>query len=493
MREQLLHDLLDRRAKLSPSKTALRSGDQTWSYGRLRQLSLGMHGYLRDLGVDRGDRVLSLASASAVAIPLVYACSRGGLVYVPVSPELKPQQLRLIIEDCRPAVVVVDAATAGLAEEAAYDVRRIDIDELADVHRRSSAGRHRAAISCDPVCLIYTSGSTAAPKGVLSTHAQVLFAVKAIQSRLSYTSNDRVLCVLPQSFDYGLYQAFLTTDVGATLCLEPRAAVGASILATLERTGATVLPCVPTLAQILRLAVARSGEPPARLRMITNTGAPLAPVVIQDLTNLIPGLAVVRMFGLTECKRVAIMPLDRLGERLDSVGYPLEDTECYVVDEDGNRLPPGQVGELVVRGANVMSGYWNAPELTKQRFRRNVMGETLLWTGDLCHLDDDGYLYHHGRIDEQYKQNGFRVSAAEIEAAALDISGVLQAALIPPHNGDQACLVVVREPDLAVRDVVAQLADRVERSKLPQRTVFRDTLPMSVNGKVDKRQLRESL
>ncbi|MFE3544328.1 class I adenylate-forming enzyme family protein [Nocardia sp. NPDC059177] len=493
MREQLLHDLLDRRAKLSPSKIALCARDRSWSYGRVRQISLAIQGYLRDLGVERGDRVLTLASASAMAVPLAFACSRAGLVYVPVSPDLKPYQLRMIVDDCRPTVVVLESATNDLAADVAPDVPRIDIDELAEARRRPTPGRYRPAISCDPVCLIYTSGSTAAAKGVVSTHAQVLFATKAIQLRLNYTADDRVLCVLPQSFDYGLYQAFLTTDVGATLFLEPRESAGTAILATLERTRTTVLPCVPSLAQILRMAVTRSGEPPARLRMITSTGAALAPATIQDLTDLIPGLAVVRMFGLTECKRVAIMPMDQLDQRLDSVGYPLDDIECFVVDEQGNRLPPGHRGELVVRGANVMSGYWNAPDLTEQRFRRDYLGGTLLWTGDLCHLDEDGYLYHHGRIDEQYKQNGFRVSAAEIEGAALDIPGVCQAALIAPTDDQPACLVVVVQSDLTLRDIVVQLADRIERSKMPQRTLIRDKLPLNINGKVDKRLLRESL
>jgi acyl-CoA synthetase (AMP-forming)/AMP-acid ligase II len=302
-----------------------------------------------------------------------------------------------------------------------------------------------------------------------------------------------VLCCLPLSFDYGLYQVFLTTLAGATLCLESREAAGVAVLTTLQRTRATVLPCVPTLAQVLQLAVTRSGAPPVHLRMITSTGAALPASLIGELAALIPGVAVVRMFGLTECKRVAIMPLDELDQRLESVGYPLDDVECFIVDEAGNQLSAGEAGELVVRGANVMAGYWNAPELTRQRFRRNDLGETLLWTGDLCHMDDDGYLYHHGRIDEQYKENGYRVSAAEIEAAALDVPGVSQAALLPPLDGQGSCLVVSCHAKTTVGELVAQLAERIERDKLPRRTVLRDSMPLTLNGKIDKKTLRETL
>jgi amino acid adenylation domain-containing protein len=493
VREQLLHDMLDRRAKLSPSKIALRSGAETWSYGRLRQISIGMQNFLGDIGVERGDRVLVLASAHPTAVPLSFACSRLGAIYVPVSPMLTPYQLRMIVEDCAPTVVVADAGTTALADDAAAGIPRVDLGDLAAGRGRTGPARRSGVISQDPVCVIYTSGSTAAPRGVVSTHAQVMFATRAIQARLDYRSADTVLCCLPLSFDYGLYQAFLTTAAGAVLCLESRDSASVELLATLQRTRATILPCIPTLAQVLRIAVARSGAPPMHLRMITNTGAALAPSLVGELTALIPGVAVVRMFGLTECKRVAIMPLHELDQRLESVGAPLDDTECFIVDEAGAHLPPGEIGELVVRGPNVMAGYWNAPELTQERFRRNDLGETLLWTGDLCHLDADGYLYHHGRIDEQYKENGFRVSAAEIEAAALDLPAVSQAALLVPQDGQPSCLVVTCHSSTTVGELTAQLATRIQRDKLPRRTVLRESMPLTLNGKIDKKTLRESL
>jgi acyl-CoA synthetase (AMP-forming)/AMP-acid ligase II len=189
---------------------------------------------------------------------------------------------------------------------------------------------------------------------------------------------------------------------------------------------------------------------------------------------------------------VAIMPLDKLDERPESVGLPLGDTECFVVDEAGRRLPVGEVGELVVRGAHVMAGYWNAPELTAQRFRRDHLGEALLWTGDLCHLDEDGYLYHHGRIDEQYKEGGFRVSAAEIEAAARDVPGVEQAAVLVPVDHHESCLVVTGGC-LDQGTLVTDLMTRIDRDRMPRRVVLRESMPLTANGKIDKKTLRESM
>ena len=140
-----------------------------------------------------------------------------------------------------------------------------------------------------------------------------------------------------------------------------------------------------------------------------------------------------------------------------------------------------------------MAGYWNAPDLTRERFRRNEFGETHLYTGDLCHLDEDGYLYHHGRRDDQYKENGTRVSAAELEIAALDILGVSQAAALPPTSHTKSCLVVVGNEELSIPYVQAQLRERLERDKLPKDIVIVDSLPLTINGKIDKKALRERL
>jgi acyl-CoA synthetase (AMP-forming)/AMP-acid ligase II len=326
---------------------------------------------------------------------------------------------------------------------------------------------------------------------VVSTHAQVRFAVAAIHGRLGYRADDLVYCCLPLSFDYGLYQIFLSCAAGACLVLGGEQDAGPALLGRVRETRATIFPLVPGLASTLARLTERSGTAPERLRLVTNTGAALSGALSRRLRDLMPGLDVVPMFGLTECKRVSIEEPNADLVRPGSAGRPLPDTEVFAVDEAGRRLPAGETGELVVRGPHVMAGYWRAPELTARRFRRDGLGQPVLYTGDLCRLDKAGNVYFVGRDDDIYKQRGFRVSAVEVEAAALDVPGVDQAAVLLPDETHPARLVVTGA--VTTGTLAEELAARLERGKLPGGYVVTGRLPRNVNGKTDKSALRAAL
>jgi acyl-CoA synthetase (AMP-forming)/AMP-acid ligase II len=347
-------------------------------------------------------------------------------------------------------------------------------------------------ISNDPVCLIYTSGSTGKPKAVISNHRSMLFAAGAIQQRLAMQESDIVGNFLPLSFDVGLYQILLSFQIGATLALGRDTHVGPGLLRKLHEWNVTGLPAVPSLASTLIRLSKRTPNQLPRLRFITNTGALLPRAYITDLRGLYPDCQVFVMFGLTECKRVSILPPAEYERKPDSVGKPLPDTECLIIDPEGNVLPPGEPGELVVRGPNVMLGYWRAPELTAKRFRHWGPGlEVALFTGDSCSMDAEGYLYFHGRSDDIYKQGGYRVSAVEIEAAACDIDEVDQAVLLPPSDGADAALFVVTR--LREEQIFDELRQRLEEYKLPPQILVIETMPLTPNGKFDKAHLRAQL
>jgi acyl-CoA synthetase (AMP-forming)/AMP-acid ligase II len=198
------------------------------------------------------------------------------------------------------------------------------------------------------------------------------------------------------------------------------------------------------------------------------------------------------MFGLTECKRVSIMGADEDIERPGAVGLPLPGTEVLIADESGARQEPGQVGEIVVRGPHVMAGYWRQPDLTARRFRRAEGLFPQLHTGDYGWLDEDGYLYFSGRRDDIYKQNGFRISAIEVEAAACRLPGITAAAVLPPgRDGGAAVLFVVGETQPA--DVLALLRHELEDFKIPGACFARDELPLTGHGKTHKKALAASL
>lgn len=478
----VLHDLLDRRASATPDARALTRGATTWTYAELRGRSLAYAGWLARRGVGRGDRVLVVAPHAAESAALAFAASRLGAIFAVISDQVRPYLLEHVLEDSAPRLVVGTSVAAATAEEL-FDG---PVHDLADLPARLfEAGRPAGGGEpADPVAFIYTSGSTAKPKAVVSPHRQVVFATGAIQSRLRYRPDDTVWCCMPLSFDYGLYQVFLACAAGAHLVLGDAAHAGPPLVRELERHGATVLPLVPSLAATLIRLVTRTGRPPSRLRMVTNTGAALSPAASARLRELVPGLDVVPMFGLTECKRVSIAEPNADVERPGSVGTPLPGTEAWIADPDGRRLPPGETGELVVSGPHVMAGYWRAPELTAARFR-----DGLLYTGDQCRLDADGHLYFAGRTDDIYKQQGFRVSAIEVEAAATDVPRVELAAVLPPSGDDPARLLVtgpITEAELA-----RELAARLEDHKVPPQISVVESFPLSVNGKVDKRRLAE--
>jgi acyl-coenzyme A synthetase/AMP-(fatty) acid ligase len=349
------------------------------------------------------------------------------------------------------------------------------------------------AITLDPCFLVYTSGSTAKPKAVVEGHRNVLFATWAIQQRLGIRESDVVGNFLPLAFDYGLFQAFLSFQVGATLALGRESHVGPLLLRKIREWSITGLPMVPSLAHALIRMASRGGEPPPPLRFVTNSGAHLPRVYIEDLQRLFPDCQIFVMFGLTECKRVSIMLPSEYAGKPDSVGRALDQTECLIVDAEGQPVPPGVKGELVVRGPNVMLGYWNAPEQNAKRYRRWGSGhEIALFTGDVCSLDADGFLYFHGRNDDIYKQRGHRVSSVEVEGAANDVPGVLQAAVIPHRDDTGATLIVTGEA--TCDSVLVGLRQRLEEFKIPTRVLRSGVdLPLTANRKVDKKALEQLL
>jgi acyl-CoA synthetase (AMP-forming)/AMP-acid ligase II len=483
----LLHDLLDDAASQYPDAPAVRCGPDLLSYRMVQRHSERLAGWLTRQGVRRGDRVLIALPPDALLPPLLYACSRAGAVFVMAGDAMPPRIAGHVLDDAEPALVLSDSAPVrALAAE-----RAIPCHALADLSAAAAGPASPVlpgVLPSDPVCFIYTSGSTALPKAVVSTHLQVVFAARAIQSRLCYQPGDVIYCALPLSFDYGLYQAFLCALAGAELYLAGQHAAGHRLLVDLGEARASVLPAVPPLAGNLARLLSRRAARLPRLRLMTSTGAAMPPRVLADLRAALPGLRVQLMYGLTECKRATIMPVDEDLRRPGACGQALPQTEVYTVDGDGARLPAGEVGEVIVAGPNVMAGYWRRPELTAQRFRLASGLYPRLHSGDYGWLDEDGYLYFAGRRDDLYKERGFRVSTIEVEAAALRVRDVHAAAVLPPNGGEEgATLLVVTTLD--PHEVLSRLRDEIDDVKVPARCVVTAELPLSANGKVERARL----
>jgi len=364
---------------------------------------------------------------------------------------------------------------------------------------KNLANRLDKIIDYDLASLIYTSGSTGEPKGVISSHFNMISASRSIIEYLGNDPNDIILDVLPLSFDYGLYQMIMSFMFGGTLVLETSFMFPTKIVQIIEKEKITGFPIVPTIITLLLKMKDIEKYKFDSLRYISNTGAAFPVPHIQKFNQLFPNIKIYSMFGLTECKRIAYLPPEEISNRPSSVGKAMPNCEVFIVDDSGNEVPSGEIGELVVRGSNVMRGYWNAPELTEKVYRKGLyQGETLLYSGDLFRQDEEGYLYFLGRKDDMIKSKGERISPKEIENILCSIDGVAEAAVIgvPDEILGQVIKAFIVKKDgfeTETNDILYYCSKNMESFMVPKFIEFIIELPKSPNGKIDKKILKQEI
>lgn len=504
-----LHDHLLRAAARLPDKSALVCGAARLTYRELDEASNALAHTLQARGVQRGDRVMVFADNTPQAAVAFWATLKACAVFTPVHPMTRPDKLRYLVDDCRPAALVTDMHLFPAWQRACWSrhVRTViasGTDGSADAPRAPrllawdeaiAAGDRtrppvRRGLDVDLAAILYTSGSTGEPKGVMLTHRNMLAAASSIAAYLGLGEDDVIVNALPLSFDYGLYQMILAFRQGARLVLERSFAWPAQVLRRMSEERVTVFPGVPPLFSIL----AELGRPGtydlACVRTVTSTTAPLQAKHIRTLRALFPGARIFSMYGLTECKRCTYLPPEDLDRKPDSVGIAIPNTELWIEDERGRRVPPNTVGELVIRGATVMRGYWEKPEETARALKPGPLpGEFVLRTGDYCRLDEDGYLYFVGRADDLFKSGGEKVAPREIEAVLYDLPGVRHAAVVGVPDevlGRAVKAVIVPEAGarLTEQDVRRHCRARLESTLVPRHVEFVAELPMSATGKI---------
>ncbi|WP_136660576.1 class I adenylate-forming enzyme family protein [Nitratireductor sp. XY-223] len=501
-------------AERHADKEAVIAGPVRLTYGEVDAASDRLAAALSRAGVKRHDRVIVFMDNCWQAVVAIYAVMKAGAVVSPVNPSTKADKLAFILKNAGACAVITQARLAGTADRAveaaptvsvkvATDASEqglsgyLDFEEILD--DRSAFERPFAGIVTDLAMLIYTSGSTGFPKGVMMTHQNVDAAAGSITTYLENTADDIILNVLPISFDYGLYQVLMAFRAGATLVLEKSFAFPQVVLNRMIEEKVTGFPIVPTMAAlILRMKSLEPGTFP-HLRYISSTGAAFAPAVIQQMRTLFPGTDVYSMYGLTECKRCTWLPPSELDRRPGSVGIAIPGTEAYVVDDDGERLPAGKVGELVIRGPHVMKGYWQNEEATAKALKTGIYPwEKVLHTGDLFHADEDGFLYFVGRKDDIIKTRGEKVSPKEVENVLYAMPEISEAAVLGVTDtvlGSAIKAIVVAAPGTqpTEKDVLRHCARHLEDFMVPKQVEFRDSLPKTDSGKISRRLLQETL
>jgi len=502
----LVHDSLSRMATLRPKAEALVFDGEHFSYADIDSRSEGLAKSLVERGVKHGERVVIFMDNSLAAVVAIYGALKAGAVVVPINPLTKADKLAFIMRNAEASVLISDGNLRGAYAFAlqAYQPKLTILNEASVADEdllylpfaeawAVAPGPRVAVIDQDLAAIIYTSGSTGEPKGVMLTHLNMISAARSVSEYLELQSHDRILSCLPLAFDYGLYQIIMAFMVGGCVLLERSFAFPAAVVKMIVQERATVFPGVPTMFSIL---LGREGIFSAYdcscVRTITNTAASLPPQHIERLQAKFPRARIFSMYGLTECQRVTYLPPEELQVRPTSVGRGMPNEEVYLVDPEGKRLPPGSIGELVVRGSHVMRGYWRRPEETAKRLKPGPHpGEMVLHSGDIFHMDEDGYLYFIGRSDDIIKSRGEKVSPKEVENILYALPAVAEVAVIGVDDdvlgqAVHAFVVLQAEALQTERDIVRFCHEHMESYMVPRAVHIVSSLPKTDTGKIRK-------
>jgi acyl-CoA ligase (AMP-forming) (exosortase A-associated) len=519
-----LHHLVRETARWRGEQPALTFGDSTLSYAELWDEIVRFAAALRRSGVRRGDRLAVYLDKQLETVVAMFGAAAAGAVFVPVNPLLRPAQVCHVLTDCAVRILVTsverleplreeldrceELERAILVGEATPRPGEGLRQEVATWHE-FVAGELTAAgaddgIDLDVAAVFYTSGSTGRPKGVVLSHRNLVAGAESVVSYLGNDGEDRILALLPLSFDAGFSQLTTGFAAGAHVVLA-NYLLPADVVRLCAQHGISGLTCVPPLW--IRLAAQEwPPEATATMRYFASTGGRMPRATLERLRQIFAAAEPFLMYGLTEAFRSTYLDPGEVDRRPDSIGKAIPNAEIFVAAEDGTRCPPGEPGELVHRGALVALGYWNDPEATAERFRPApsrdpalCTPEIAVWSGDLVVEDEQGFLSFVGRRDEMIKTSGYRVSPAEVEEAAYDTGLVGDAVAIgvdDPELGQQIVLAVSPAADPGAFEpdaLLAAMRRRLPRFMLPKRVEAMPELPRSPNGKFDRASIRGEL
>ncbi|MBT3275383.1 MAG: AMP-binding protein [Spirochaetales bacterium] len=508
----LVHNFLEKQAIIDPQKNAAWCSGDWWTYSKLNTVSIAIANYLKKAGIKRGERVALLLHNSLEYIASYFGVLKAGAVVVSLGTDLRDDGLEYCLNHSDASAIIADIGLsrflvpalkkaplikmvilAGDTSAVPSGFEEKNVGYFSDISERTGSREiQEENIDLDLAEIVYTSGSTGTPKGVMLSHLNLVANMHSIAQYLHLTPEDRQIVILPFNYIYGKSLLLTHILVGGSVVIDNRFMYPNTVLKTMIDMKVTGFAGVPsTYAILLNRSSIRDMHFPA-LRYITQAGGAMAPSLQADVADVFAPAALYVMYGATEAApRLSYLDPELLESKLGSIGKAVPNVELEIHDEDGNTLPPGETGEIVARGSNIMRGYWKDPSGTEK-----VLKNGFYYSGDLGKVDADGLFYVVGRSRDIIKVKGFRVSAKEIEECLLDHESILEAAVIGVDDqllGEAISAFIVPKSGhcITIEELESHLARRLPAYKMPKFYQLCSSLPKNQSGKVMKNELRK--
>lgn len=518
MKPYLIFHLLERSTEKYPGKIALVDGVRHLSYQELTERSRRFAQALNALGIQKGEHIGILLDKSCEQIIAMFGTWMAGGVVVLINSILNADQICHILLDCEIRTLVSESSKVKvhLSSSPFEKIQNaiifgengeIPFENILYIDSQISAfpplEKEICQVTDDTSHIIYTSGSTGLPKGIVVSHRNALDGAYIVSEYTGLCSEDRIIGILPLSFDYGFNQLMNTVYLGATLFLY-NFFMPNDLLHFLEKERISVFAGMPPIwAKLFHPKLCDLSKPRdfSQLRVLTNSGGKVSVPIVQGLRRLFPHTRIFLMYGLTEAFRSTYLDPSEIDRRPDSIGKAIPNVEIYVLNAEGKECGPHEEGELVHRGALITKGYWNNPEKTKEVFRPNpLLGpenqhlETVVFSGDIVKKDEEGFLYYVGRKDAMIKTKGYRVSPTEVEEALVKIEGVSECVACGYEKDGEILLRVfltLHDASWIPEKIIAECKKRLPFYLVPDDVVILPQFPLTANGKIDRNRLIE--